>query len=126
MFLKGKFKDLQLTYYRRQDSFDGASEDLNINGATTTVSTANKIEQVVNIAGVEFDHQSDDGTWSFKKNASYADFIKNEGHCFQKIISAELNLRRFEHLNLLFGAEVRNISAGEHYHEFVGATHLQG
>lgn len=149
LFLKAKYQDLQFSYYRRDDRFDGYSVPLGSPrlppGAFTA--SADEISQEVNIAALAYEHEADSGDWSFQANTSYADrdgshcagchdrngestnhggdFAgTDEDHGYQWFSSAQLGIHTIDNHNLLFGAEWRKISAGDHADEF--ETHGHG
>ena len=140
LFIKAKYKGWQASFYRRDDSFEGYSNiPTDLPGATFR--TADEIEQTVNIISTQFDHKADNGAWSFQANASYsnrdgshcaachapqqnASFENPEDHGYQAFGSAQLGIHNLGNHELLIGAEIRRISAGDHEHELSGANTL--
>jgi iron complex outermembrane receptor protein len=135
LYLKGKYKDLQLSYFRRQDSFDGFAEAFPEFGAGSEFRSADKIEQTINILAAKYEHHSNDDRWSLQINGSYSnrdgshcaschaatqapDFSNtDEDHGSQLFTNAQLNWRGFKSHDLLLGAEYRKIDAGDHEDE---------
>ena len=135
LYLKGEYKDLQLTYFRRQDSFDGFAESVGPTPPGSEFRSADKIKQAINIISVSYDHDSEDKLWSLKAKGSFSnregshcaachaatqapDFSKSdEDHGYQLFTNVQLNWRGFKKHDLLLGAEYRKISAGDHTDE---------
>lgn len=136
IFIKGRIKDLQLSYYQRQDQFDGF--DQNIVPPNFNYTSTDKISQEVNIFHANYSHLSDDKNWSLQGNLSYADrkgtgcggchavsqsaeFDGEIDHGYQLFSNIQLEIIEFNNHNLLLGAEYRDISAGESFDQVIGA-----
>ncbi len=131
-FIKAKYRNWQLSYYRRQDEFDGFQQlivppDFGFN-------SVDKIEQKVNIAAINYHKQAADNSWSFKANASYANrdgshcgschaapqsevFEQSIDHGYQQFLNAQLGLQQFKNHDLLIGVEARKISSGDSFNQ---------
>lgn len=143
LYLKAKYRDLQFSYYRRDDQFEGYQVPLGSPALPPGSFTASapEIGQEVNIAALNLDHESQDESWSVQANLSYANRdgshcagchdrngdsghhggelgAKTEDHGYQWFGSAQLGIHKIENHNLLFGAEWRKIDAGDHAAEF--------
>ena len=131
-FFKSKYKQLEVSYYRRQDDFDGFT-DLII-PPNFNFQSAEHITQKVNIAAANFQHKSSDEKWSFKANASYAnrdgshcgschassqdvDFNGELDHGSQKLLNLQLGLHYFNQHDWLIGVESRDNTSGEAFEE---------
>ncbi|NIB42621.1 TonB-dependent receptor [Pseudomaricurvus alkylphenolicus] len=140
VFVKGKYKGLQLSYYRRQDDFDGFSDPVQnpVFPPGSVLRSAREIKQTVNIVAAQFNHQASNDAWSLQGNASYSnrdgshcaachspaehpDFEKQEDHGYQIFANAQLGVHAFVNHDVMMGAEYRRIAAGDHDHEFHGA-----
>jgi iron complex outermembrane receptor protein len=138
LYLKGEYKDMQMSYFRRQDSFDGFARSVVIPGFLPPGSefrSADRIKQAINIVSVSYDHDSKDDLWTLKAKGSFSDregshcaachaatqapdFSKtDEDHGYQLFTNVQLNWRGFKSHDLLLGAEYRNIDAGDHEDE---------
>ncbi len=154
LFFKGRYKDLTLSYYRRQDKFDGFEEALNIPDAIFR--SIDKVRQTINIASFEYQKRSDSGRWSFETHGSYANRDgahcaschartqsldsraasgghphrnkSTEDHGYQAFVNAQLGLHAFKHHNLVVGSELRHLDSGDHARELHGrvGSPLQG
>ncbi|MCP5180417.1 MAG: TonB-dependent receptor [Pseudomonadales bacterium] len=144
LFTKLVYGPFQATYYRLADKFDGFYEALDPALGFPPGSdfhSADTIEQKVNIVGLQYDKSADDGRWSIKANASYAnrwgshcaachspdqheDLEKPEPHGNQKYVHAQIGWHGFEHHDLLAGYEIRRMSAGKHSDELEGSDEL--
>ena len=136
LFLKGRYRNWQATYYRRSDSFEGFEHDP---GSPTlppgsVFRSTDEIEQDVDIATLSHSYAADDGAWSVRSTASYAQrngshcaachapaqapgFDQSEDHGYQLFGNTQLALRPNDSHELLFGGEFRRIDAGGHEHE---------
>jgi iron complex outermembrane receptor protein len=128
LYLKGQYKGFQLSYYRRQDSFEGF-QDLVVPPNFSFKSVEN-IAQKINIASAKYNDKAADQSWSIEANASYADrkgthcggchaasqstdFSKQLDHGYQAFANVQVSLHQLENHEILIGAEKRNISSGE-------------
>jgi len=136
IFIKTRINDFQLSYYRRQDRFDGYSE--NIVPPDFNFTSTKKIEQDVNILHGQYSHLSDDESWTVQGNLSYADrkgtscggchassqnadFNQKIDHGYQVFGNVQVELMQLENHHILLGAEFRDISAGKSFDQVVGA-----
>ncbi len=137
LFVKAKFNDLQMSYYRRQDNFEGFNvpTDNPRFPSGSVFKSAENIRQTVNILAAQFNTQSKDDRWSVQANTSYSNrngshcaachaptedtrFHKSEDHGYQFFANSQIGLHYFDNHNIIVGAEYRKISAGDHDHEF--------
>lgn len=135
IYIKGKYKKVQASWYRKQDSFDGFVHDV---APGLQFVSAKEIGQTVNIASLQFDHKDVDGRWSTKMTGSFSNrngshcgschapaqsesFQVEEDHGYQALANVLLGYHELEHHDLLIGAEWRRIDAGDHSHEFSGS-----
>ena len=142
LFIKGIKGRWQATYYRLSDEFDGFEYPLSPAAfpAGSVIPTADKIEQQVDIFGLQFDHESADERWTIKANASHArrngshcaachapaqrpNFVESEDHGYQNYLHTQVGFNGLQNHELLAGFEVRRIAAGDHDHELDGASH---
>lgn len=142
-FLKLKHGDLEATYYRLSDEFDGFTHTPEGSPLPpgSVFRSASKIEQTVDIFGLQYRKEAVSGKWSFTANASHAqrdgshcaachapaqdsEFTKVEDHGFQTYLHTQLGISAIEGHDLLVGAEARRIASGDHQHELHGAEHV--
>ena len=138
LFLKGKYKGITASLFRRQDSFDGFSELIESPGlppGPNLYESADKIEQTINIVSLGYEHTSADDRWSLEVNGSYSnrdgshcaachaptqgeDFSESdEDHGSQFFTNIQLKWRGFKNHHVLLGGEYREIEAGDHEDE---------
>ena len=146
LFLKAKVADIQFSYYRRDDSFDGYSHDPQSSDlpSGSRFNSAPKIDQEINIAALRYDGLFVDDKLSVQTNLSYSnrdgshcaachdprgmnpdehedhahDFSNpNEDHGYQLFGSAQASWRGIPNHDILIGYEWRKIDAGDHTDE---------
>lgn len=132
LFGKFKWRGLELTYYRVDDSVDGFTEPFGggfLAGRSFT--SAEKIEQTIDIVSAKYSYQSDDGRWGANIHGSYA--TRNGSHCGschareqsseyerpadhgdQNYVEAHFNFALNEKHQLLAGVEHRALDSGRH------------
>lgn len=140
-FVKAKYKDLELSYYRRQDKFDGFS-NLIIPEVDARFTSAETIEQDVNIASIKHRKKSDSGAWNFQSTLSYANrngsacgachaasqseaFHGTIDHGYQLFGNVQVGIDAIENHSILFGTEFRRNSAGDSFDQVVAADPQQ-
>lgn len=132
LFGKFKWRGLELTYFRVEDTVDGYSEPFGggFLGGRAFVST-DGVEQTVDIVSAKYSYQSDDGRWGANIHGSYA--TRDGSHCGscharqestqyerpadhgdQNYIEAHFNFAVNEQHQLLVGVEHRALDSGEH------------
>ncbi len=131
-FIKAKYKDFLLSYYRRQDEFDGFNQL--IVPPDFSFRSVQEIAQKINIVAANYDKKADDNSWSFKANASYANrdgthcggchaapqspvFNQEIDHGYQQFLNAQLGLHQIKNHDILVGVETRKISSGESFNQ---------
>ena len=138
IFVKAKFNNLQLSYYRRQDNFDGFSTAVDSPQfpVGSAIKSAKNIRQTVNILAAQFNAQTSDDRWSIQTNTSFSNrdgshcaachapsedtrFQKSEDHGYQFFANGQIGLHHFDRHNIIAGLEYRKISAGGHDQEFL-------
>ncbi|WP_223789301.1 TonB-dependent receptor plug domain-containing protein [Marinicella meishanensis] len=139
-FIKAIYQNLQLSYYRRQDDFDGFSEL--IVPPDFSFSSTTEVAQKINIITASYEHTADNQAWSVKANASYADrdgthcggchaVSQNEAfngtidHGYQKFFNAQLGWHALENHDLTMGIESRRVSSGDSFDQVIEA-HIDG
>ena len=139
LFFKGKYKDFQLSYYLRDDSFDGYERP----GGPGVFRSADKIEQTVSILSGQYDYLNDDETFSLQTNLAYSErrgsycagchaqaqsseFPGTADHGYQLFTNLQLGFHGIENHDLLLGVEARRVNAGDHKQEFIGSTQTGG
>ena len=132
LFIKGQYKGLQLSYYRRQDKFDGFDANVGPPVADYGFRSVEEIAQDINIIAAKFDHKTDDKAWSFEANLSYADrdgtacggchaesqspeFNKKIDHGYQAFGNVQFGYHKLANHDFLIGAEMRKLSAGDSF-----------
>ncbi|MFK7830933.1 MAG: TonB-dependent receptor plug domain-containing protein [Congregibacter sp.] len=131
LFIKANYKDFQLSYYRRQDKFDGFSSVI-VPAVNARFESVETIEQDVNIASVKHQKEANDGSWSVESTLSYAnrngshcgachaasqsqEFDKKIDHGYQLFGNMQVGIDSIENHSILFGAEFRRNSAGDSF-----------
>ena len=139
VFLKGKYKNFELSYFRTEDDFDGFEQHLETAAFPpgTAFRSADTIKQNVNIIAGNYKHFAEDGSWSIKVNGSYSNrfgshcagchgpneaqkFSGDEDHGYQALLGIQASIHTIKHHQLLVGGEVKHIAAGNHEHELHG------
>jgi outer membrane receptor protein involved in Fe transport len=142
LFIKGKYKGLQLSYYRRQDTFDGF--DVPVESPAfppgSKFKSADEIKQSINVFAAQYNYHSSDDRWSFQANTSYSnrdgshcaachspgehpDFEKEEDHGNQLFANMQIGLHIPNH-TILVGMEYRKLASGQHTYEFAGSNRI--
>ncbi len=132
VFLKGRFGGWKLSYYRRQDRFDGFDEPIGPPVLGAGFRSVDEIKQSINIAAVNYDHLADSGAWSVNGSASYADrngsncaschaatqspeYDEKVDHGYQAIANLQLGVHHVANHEFLLGVELRKIAAGDSF-----------
>lgn len=136
LFVKAKRGGASVSYYRRQDDFDGYRYSFE-NPAfppDTVFRSAEEIKQEINILALSWEAHSKDDNWHVEANASFANrdgshcaachapaeeasFTEEEDHGFQAFTNVDLSYHGLKYHKLLFGAEFRRHDSGDHRHE---------
>ena len=129
LFVKGRYKNFEASYYRHEDEADGFSIPLGfIPGAR--FESAETVEQTVEIMALKAGHELMDGV-TFDADVSYArrngsqcsschasaqdpSFRQTKGHGFQAIGDFRLNIRTVASHDILVGLEARRVDTGDH------------
>ena len=136
LFVKGRYKGLQLSFYRRLDAYDGFDEPIGPPSANASFRSIERIRQQIDIASASFEHKTADGGYSWQANVSYSGRqgtpcggchaatqspgnSKLVDHGYQLLGNAQVGIHRFEHHDLLLGAEYRKISAGAAFDQLI-------
>jgi len=137
VFLKARYKNLTASYYRYDDKADGFSENVVEAGLPpdSKFISARAIKQTTQIYTLNYKQNFADNKYSFSGDLSYAERNgshcgtchatsesphfdgRNEFHGFQAIGDFRLGIHALAHQNILIGAEVRRVDAGDHKHE---------
>lgn len=137
LFLKAQYKGAQVSYYRRQDKFDGFRD--NIIPPDFDFVSVDKIEQSVDIVAAKYSHISADKTWDTQINVSYAAregtscggchaapqsarFNERIDHGSQLFGNAQFNFYGIDKHAIMLGTEVRRLSAGDAFN--IPAPHV--
>lgn len=145
VFIKGKYKNLELSYFRTEDDFDGFEHDLGPPGFPpgTAFRSAESIKQNVNILAGNYQHVADDNAWSMKITGSYSNrfgshcaschgpkqsqkFSGDEDHGYQALLGIQATIHTIKNHQLLIGGEMKHIAAGDHEHELHGRDPSNG
>lgn len=135
VFLKGKYGGWQASYYRSDGTYDG----FDFNAGPLQFVTANEVGQTVNIAAIQFNHQSSDDRYTVQTNLSYADrdgahctachaadqrpdVPHEEDHGNQWFGNIQLGVHHFDNHDLLLGLEFRRLDSGDHDQELLVDT----
>lgn len=135
LFIKAQYKGAQLSYYRRQDKFDGFRE--NIIPPNFDFFSIDEIEQSVDIVAAKLTHTSDNKAWDMQANMSYAgregtacggchaasqhaQFEDELDHGSQLFGNAQFNFYGVDNHQLMVGGEFRKLSAGEAFEPVTG------
>ena len=135
IYLKGRYKNFEASYYRHDDSVDGFDQPGFIPG--TRFRSAPKIEQTVDIFAVKYKHDWDAKGLTFSGDVSFAQregsrcaachaapqnpaFEETVDHGHQLIGDFRLGIRKFENHDILIGVEAREVDTGEHTDELLG------
>lgn len=141
VYLKGRMQGLSASLYRREDQFDGFTEQL---GSPTlppgsVFRSADSIEQTINIAALAYEYAPDPDDWSVRSNVSFANRTGSHcAACHGRLQSPEFESSDEDHgsqafANLrvesgvlgrhrvLFGAEWRRLRSGDHADELHGS-----
>lgn len=131
-FVKTKFKNWELSYYRHEDSVEGYSENV----GPGTFTSAEEIGQTVNILAVKSHHEVRPDV-VLAGNLSYAnrygshcaachslpldpeEFESQSDHGSQLLGDVSLNLRNIPGHDILVGVEGRKIKPGDHTEELL-------
>lgn len=128
IFLKGKVKGLEVSYYRHEDEMDGFSMPGFIPG--TVFRSAPKISQTVDILALKANHTTAKG-FTLSGDVSYAQrngsrcgschaapenpaFEGTVDHGFQLIGDFRLGFKMAKSHNVLLGVEARRVDTGDH------------
>lgn len=128
LFLKAQYKGLQLSYYRRQDEFDGFRE--NIVPPDFDFASVENVEQTVDIVAAKISHSSADKLWGIQANLSYANrkgtacggchaasqseqFQDSIDHGSQLFGNGQVSFNGLKKHQIMFGTELRKLSAGD-------------
>lgn len=141
LFLKAEYGGATATYYRRDDEFEGFSDPFGGPAFPpgAEFASVSEIKQTVNIASLQYEHEAEDQSWSFKGNLSYAnrdgshcgacharaespDFRESADHGDQLIANLQVSLSKFEGHDILLGAEFRRLDSGDHDEELLGGN----
>lgn len=137
LFLKASYKNLTASYYRYDDKADGFSENVidPLLPPDARYISADAIKQTTQIYTLNYKQNFSDNKYSFSGDLSYAKRNgshcgtchakpeslhfngHNEDHGFQAIGDFRLGIHSLPHQNILIGAEVRRVDAGDHKHE---------
>lgn len=137
-FIKANYKDIELSYYRRQDKFDGFS-NLIVPEVGARFESVENIEQEVNIASIKHQKKADNDSWNVQSTLSYAnrngshcgachassqslDFSKKIDHGYQLFGNVQVGINSIENHSILFGAEFRKNSAGDSFEQITTAA----
>lgn len=135
LFLKGRYKELELSYYRHEDETEGFTTSSGFN-------SVDKLEQVIDIVALNFEHSSMDEKIKFEGDISFASregshcggchaatqnahFNKKENHGFQAIGDFRAIIRSDSNNEILIGFEHRKIDTKEHAHDMHAQTTFQ-
>ena len=130
-YVKGKYDDFQISAYRRSDDTAGFvhSEGPPLLPPGSGFQSAAHISQRIDIYAGQYEHASADDRWSVKVNASRQsrygtscsachDALKNplagtvEKDGYENFANVQLGLRLLRNHDVLFGTEIRKLSAG--------------
>ncbi len=135
LFIKAQLGNFQASWYRLDDEFAGYVNELDNGGVFRS---ANSIEQTVDIAALNYKHQSADGRWSASGNLSYAkrdgshcaachspsnnqNFRRPTDHGNQLFANGQVNVQLNDYNEVMFGAEFRELDSGDHDEELLGS-----
>lgn len=138
VFIKGKYRALQLSVYRREGKFDGFRQTVGPESAQASFRSIDNISQDINIVAANFQHQAESGAWTTQANASFAnrhgthcggchagsqhqDFSKRIDHGYQAFGNVQLGIHNIPGHDLLIGGEIRRISAGDSFTQIPGS-----
>ena len=137
LFLKGRYKNLTASYYRYDDKANGYTENVEnpLLPPDAVFKSAKDIKQTAEIYALNYKQNFADNKYSFSSDVSYA--ARDGSHCgtchaapenenfdgrkqdhgFQAIGDFRLGIHALAHQDILIGAEVRRVDAGDHKDE---------
>lgn len=141
LYAKAHYKNLTASYYRYDDKADGFTEELHGTGLPPDAAfkSADAIKQTTEIFALNYKQDIAGGDYSFAGDLSYARRNgshcgtchampesahfdgRNEDHGFQAIGDFRFGIHAIPLNDILMGAEIRRVDAGDHDHE-LGAT----
>lgn len=144
-YMKAKYRDMQFSWYRLEDKFDGFEQEFSSPPFPTgsAFRSADSIEQDVNILALNYANTSEDGDWSLEANVSYASrdgsscgschaaqqdsaFPGQKDHGSQMFANAQAVFRGIDHHEILLGIEHRDLDAGNNVIEFHDSVQVSG
>ena len=137
IFIKGTYKDFELSYYRHEDTFDGFDDQVT---PTQSFSSINELDQIIDILALKFDHETENEAFSFGGDISWARrdgihcgschaarespvFSEKSDHGYQLIGDMRMGIHTIPFNNILIGIESRHVDAGDHSDELVPEGH---
>jgi len=142
-YMKAKLGDMQFSWYRLEDKFDGFNERFSSPPfpSGSAFRSAETIEQEVNILAINYVNTSENGNWSAEGNISFAnrdgsscgschaaqqntEFPGEKDHGSQLFANAQVVFRGVDRHEILLGAEYRDLDAGNNVIEFHNSTQL--
>lgn len=143
IFLKGKYSGFELSYYLHDDDINGFEELLPDPTLPpgSVFRSAERIEQTVQIAAIKYEHAPENSIFSFsgdlsaaKRNGSHCaachaapqdeHFTKKEPHGSQVIGDFRFGFQLPKN-NILVGAEIRRVDAGNHTEELLKQDEIE-
>ena len=136
LFVKGRYKGLRLSYYRRSDAFDGFDHTIGPPSANASFHSIDRIRERIDILSASFEHKTGDDRLSWQGNLSYSGrrgtpcggchaSTQSPGnarlvdHGYQLLGNAHVGFNGFEHHEILVGGEFRKISAGAAFDQLI-------
>jgi iron complex outermembrane receptor protein len=140
-FVKGAWKDFQLTVYRHDDRMDGFSEEFPPDLGLPPFSafrSADNLKQSMDSVSLRYHHAPQNAPVTFSADFGYehrngmhcagchaaqqkAEFQEPENHGYQAIGDFRVGLRMIPGHDVLVGLEARRMDRAEHVHELGGA-----
>ncbi len=139
IFLKGKYKDLEVSYYRHEDEVDGFNEPINnpMLPPGSAFKSKDELDQIVDILALRFNHKTDDQRFTVGSDISFArrngvhcgachasqqdqpDINKVSDHGSQLFADLRVGIHAIPRNDILIGAEIREVKADDHADELL-------
>ncbi len=145
LFIKGEYKNLELTYYLHDDAIDGFNEAIAEPGFPpgAAFASADKIEQTISIAALKYKYQLPNKKVTFSSDVAYmsrnghhcggchalpeeSHFGEKEPHGYQFIGDFRAEMQPLSSHRVLVGLEARKLDAGDHIDELADHDPVTG
>ena len=145
LFVKARYKNLTLSYYRHDDDVDGFTDPIPIPGfpSNAAFKSADSIKQTVDIVAANYKQDFTDGDYSVYADISYAqrdgahcsachaapqnpEFTRSEPHGYQAYGDFRFGAHALPNNDILLGVELRKNDAGGHTEELQTSNPLHG